>query len=74
MIKPGKYKHYSGKEYQVLGVARHSETLEFMVIYKPLYDAPEDMKLWARPLKIFEEDVEIEGTKKKRFEFIDDSE
>jgi len=70
MIKLGRYNHYSGKEYQVLGIARHSETLEFLVIYKPLYDTPEDMKLWARPLSNFLEEIELNGVKRKRFEFI----
>jgi len=70
MIKLGRYRHYSGKKYQVLGLARHSETLEFLVVYKPLYDAPEDMKLWVRPLSNFLGEVEINGVKKKRFELI----
>lgn len=65
MLQPGgKYRHYSGKEYEVIGVARHSETLEELVIYKPLYI---DDGLWVRPLKMFEENVEIDGKMVPRF-------
>jgi hypothetical protein len=67
MIKLGKYKHYKGKEYEVLGVAKHSETLEETVVYKALYG---NHDLWVRPLKMFMEDVEIDGKKIPRFEFI----
>jgi len=67
MIKLGKYKHYKGKEYEVIGVAKHSETLEEMVVYRALYD---EHKLWVRPLKMFLEDVEVDGRKVPRFEFI----
>lgn len=66
-MKLGKYKHYKGNFYEVLGVAKHSETMEDLVVYKKLYD---DFGLWVRPLKMFEEMVEIDGKKMPRFEFI----
>ena len=69
-LKPGKYRHYKGKLYEVLGIAQHSETLEKLVVYKALYQ-PEGENLWVRPLAMFLEDVEIEGKKVKRFEFIE---
>lgn len=58
MIKLGKYKHYKGKEYEVIGVAKHSETLEDLVVYKALYG---NHDLWVRPLKMFLEDVKVDG-------------
>ncbi len=69
MLKLGKYKHYKGKEYEVIGIARHSETLEELVVYKALYQK-EGKNLWVRPLKMFIEDVEVKGMKMSRFEFI----
>ena len=71
-IKLGKWKHYKGGEYEVLGIAVHSETLQEMVIYKMLYDS-EDFKkgtIWVRPAMMWEQEVEWEGKKVKRFEFI----
>lgn len=68
MIKLGKYKHYKGKEYDVIDVARHSETLEKMVIYRARYG---DFDLCVRPLKMFTEDVEVDGKKVPRFQFVD---
>jgi hypothetical protein len=68
-LKPGKYKHYKGKQYEVIGIARHSETLEELVVYKALYQ-PESENIWVRPLKMFLEDVEIDGKKMKRFEYL----
>ena len=68
-LELGKYRHYKGKEYEVMGIARHSETLEELVVYKALYQK-EGENLWVRPLKMFMEEVEIEGKKMKRFEFI----
>ena len=70
-IKPGKYRHYSGKEYRVIGIAKHSETLEEFVVYEALYDNPES-KLWIRPLKMFTEDVKINGKKIKRFKYLEE--
>jgi hypothetical protein len=54
-LKPGRYRHYKGKEYRVVGVARHSETEEELVVYQPLYEGA--YPLWVRPLSIFVEEV-----------------
>ncbi|MFA7314492.1 MAG: DUF1653 domain-containing protein [Candidatus Magasanikbacteria bacterium] len=68
-IKLGKYRHYKGKEYEVLGIAKHSETLEDLVVYKPLYK--QNMcDYWVRPLEMFLGEVEINGEKMPRFTFI----
>lgn len=66
-IKPGKYRHYKGGEYEVLGVAKHSETLEELVVYRALYGNGD---LWVRPLEMFREMVEKEGQKQPRFQYI----
>lgn len=63
-IALGPYRHYKGGEYEVLGVARHSETLEPLVLYRPLYN---DSGLWVRPLAMFLEDVEVDGALLPRF-------
>ncbi len=68
MIKRGIYKHYKGKEYRVLSVARHSETLEDYVVYEPLYES--ESAFWIRPLTMFVESVEVGGKRVPRFEFI----
>jgi hypothetical protein len=68
-VEPGRYRHYKGKEYEVLGMALHSETLEQLVVYKPLYltpDVPAEI-LWVRPASMFEEMVETENGKVQRF-------
>lgn len=65
MIEKGIYKHYKGRTYEVLDVVRHSETLEYMVLYKALYD---DFSLWVRPLTMFLETIEMNGQHFKRFE------
>lgn len=68
MIRPGLYKHYKkGNMYKVHFVAKHSETLETLVVYEALYDNP-DGKFWVRPVNMFEETVEVKGLKVKRFE------
>ena len=67
-IKLGKYEHYKGKLYEVVGVAKHSETKEEFVVYRALYA---DYTLWARPLKMFIEDVEIDGKPVPRFRYLD---
>jgi hypothetical protein len=68
-VKPGKYQHYKGNFYQVIGIALHSETLEELVIYRALYDSPEFGKnaIWARPKKMFLETIEVNGKKVPRF-------
>jgi tetratricopeptide (TPR) repeat protein len=63
-LPPGRYRHYKGGEYEVIGVARHSESLEPMVLYRPLYNATGH---WVRPLAMFLETVEHEGTRQPRF-------
>ncbi len=71
-IKQGIYRHYQGKLYEVIGVARHSETLERMVVYKGLYDHPEFGKnpLWVRPHYEFMEKIQIGDKVFPRFEFV----
>ena len=64
----GKYEHYKGNQYEVIGVAKHSETLEELVVYRALYG---EHGLWVRPLKMFLETVEIDGKKIPRFKFIE---
>lgn len=66
-IHPGRYQHYKGKEYVVIGIARHSETEEELVVYRQEYG---DRSLWVRPRKMFEEMVEIEGRMAPRFRFV----
>ncbi len=66
-MKQGLYQHYRGDSYHVLGVCRHSETLEEMVIYRQLYG---DYGLWVRPKQMFEENIIHEGLEMPRFKFI----
>lgn len=61
---PGRYRHYKGNEYEVIGVARHSETDERVVVYRPLYN---DSGLWVRPLAMFVEEVTVNGQRVPRF-------
>tara|TARA_R110001592_G_scaffold6898_3_gene38065 strand:+ start:1871 stop:2083 length:213 start_codon:yes stop_codon:yes gene_type:complete len=68
-LKTGIYRHYKDKLYQVIGVARHSETEEEHVVYRPLYG---ERGLWIRPLSMFDETIEQDGVKVKRFTFIED--
>ena len=65
----GRYRHYKGNEYVVIGIAKHSETLEEMVIYKAQYG---DGQLWARPAAMFAETVSLNGQTVRRFAPIDD--
>jgi hypothetical protein len=69
-IPTGRYRHYKAKEYTVLGVAHHSETLEEMVDYCQEYG---EHRLWVRPLKMFLESVEVDGKTIPRFQFVGDS-
>ena len=66
-MKKGIYKHFKGNSYEVLGVAKHSETLEEMVVYKALYG---DGDIWVRPLKMWDETVEYNGQNVKRFTYV----
>jgi hypothetical protein len=64
----GRYRHYKGGEYEVIGVARHSETLEPLVVYRPLYNAT---GLWVRPHAMFFGELEVDGCVVRRFEPVD---
>lgn len=66
-IKPGRYRHFKGKEYEVLGVARHSETEDELVVYRALYG---DFGLWVRPVSMWNETVERDGKTFCRFTYI----
>lgn len=67
-LPTGRYRHYKGKEYEVIGLARHSETLEVLVVYRPLYNAS---GLWVRPYAMFVETVEVGGQTVPRFASLD---
>ena len=69
MIKKGRYRHFKGNEYEVLFVAKHSETLEEMVVYRALYG---EGGIWVRPAAMWEEEIERDGRRFKRFEYIGD--
>ena len=62
----GRYRHFKGGEYEVIGLARSSETLEALVLYKPLYG---DLGVWARPYAMFAEQVTVEGVSQPRFAY-----
>lgn len=66
VLPPGTYRHYKGREYLVIGVARHSETGESLVVYQALYG---EKGLWVRPLSMFRESVETAGGRVPRFTF-----
>ena len=68
-IKLGKYRHFKGNEYEVIGIAKHSETMEDMVVYRALY---EDGGMWVRPASMWDEIVERDGKVFKRFTFIEE--
>lgn len=69
-MKLGTYIHFKGQKYRVIGIAKHSETLEDLVIYEALYDN-KTSKLWARPLSNFTEEIEIDGREVPRFKYIE---
>ena len=70
LIPLGVYRHYKGNQYEVIGFAKHSETLEDMVIYRALYG---EGGTWVRPLSMWDNPIEIDGKTVKRFEYIGDS-
>lgn len=63
-LAPGRYRHYKGRDYDVIGVARHSETLEPVVVYRALYG---EGGLWVRPYAMFCEEVVVDGRSLRRF-------
>ncbi len=69
-LSPGRYRHYKGNEYDVIDIARHSETEEDVVVYRKRYG---DCSLWVRPLEMFLEQVMVEGQSVPRFERLGDS-
>jgi hypothetical protein len=69
-IEPGQYRHFKGNDYQVIGIARDSETLQPMVVYRALYG---DQGLWVRSLEMFAETVVLDGQCVPRFQRLDDS-
>ena len=64
-VEPGRYRHYKGNYYEVIGTARHSETDERLVVYRPLYG---ERGLWVRPEAMFQETVSVAGSSVPRFE------
>jgi hypothetical protein len=66
-MRTGRYRHYKGRDYIVLGVARHSETEEELVVYRTDYG---DHSLWVRPLEMFLGQVDVDGTQQSRFEYV----
>lgn len=66
-IKLGRYRHFKGKEYEVIAIAKHSETQEFYVVYKALYG---EGGIWVRPAEMWNETVERDGVTHKRFTYI----
>ncbi|WP_243136725.1 DUF1653 domain-containing protein [Acetobacterium paludosum] len=66
-IVKGRYRHFKGNEYEVIYIGRHSETLETMVIYRPLYG---DGAIWVRPAAMWNEEITRNGKTQKRFEYI----
>ena len=65
-VQPGRYRHYKGKEYSVLRIARHSESQEELVVYRQAYG---DHGLWVRPVEMFLESVEVDGRTVPRFQY-----
>jgi hypothetical protein len=68
-MKTGRYRHYKGRDYIVLGVARHSETEEELVVYQQDYG---DRSLWVRPQAMFQETVHVDGQTIPRFQFVEE--
>ncbi|MDY3845952.1 MAG: DUF1653 domain-containing protein [Eubacteriales bacterium] len=68
-VKPGKYRHFKGNEYEVLYIAKNSETLEEFVVYRALYG---DREVWIRPAYMWDEAVERDGKSYRRFTYIGD--
>ena len=66
-LKPGKYRHFKGKEYELIGVATHSETMEPLVVYRALYG---EGGLWVRPAAMWTEQIERDGYCGPRFQYI----
>ena len=66
-LKIGRYRHYKGNEYEVIGIAKHSEDETELVVYRPLYG---ERGLWVRPLHMFIETVQVNGETKPRFQYI----
>jgi hypothetical protein len=66
-LKIGRYRHYKGNEYEVIGVAKHSEDETNLVVYRPLYG---EKGLWVRPLDMFVETVDVDSETKARFKYI----
>lgn len=66
-LKPGKYRHFKGMEYRLIGIAKHSETMEPMVVYQALYG---EMGLWVRPAAMWKEHVERDDYSGPRFQYI----
>ena len=69
VLKPGRYRHYKGNDYMVIGVARHSEDESQLVVYRPLYG---EGNLWVRPLAMFTEMVNVNGQSVQRFAYVAD--
>lgn len=65
VLTPGRYRHYKGGDYEVVGVARHSETHETLVVYRPLYG---EGALWVRPYAMFVGTVVVDGLERRRFD------
>ena len=69
MIEPGRYRHYKGNDYEVIGVAKHSETEELFVVYRALYG---ERGLWVRPAAMFLDTVIVDGLSRPRFQRLHD--
>ena len=68
-IRPGRYRHFKGREYEVIGIARHSEDESPLVVYRKLYD---DLSLWVRPADMWNEEVVRDGRTYIRFVWMDE--